>query len=62
MNRVYICHEWSEDRNRNEFSFATDSAKAADRWRRDAPRRYFVDYVVLSEKELEESQPTTAQD
>lgn len=53
MTRVYICHEWKEDRNRAEFAFATDSAQAADRWRRDAPRRYFVDYVVFTKDEME---------
>ena len=57
MTRVYICEQWNPAKNYWEFVIATDSAVAADRWRRKGivgRNRKFVDYVVLNEQEFAE--------
>lgn len=54
MTRVFICEQWNERKRYWEFVCATDSPRAADRWRRDQPGRKFVDYVVLNDQEAQE--------
>lgn len=57
MTRVYICEKWNSEKKYWEFIAATDSADAADRWRRDASQREsrkFVDYVVYNADEFKE--------
>jgi hypothetical protein len=56
VTRVYICEEWIPDKRYHRIEFCTDSALAADRWRRNGVRgheRRFVDYICYTKEEIE---------